>query len=266
MPGLLMALMVPTLLRMSKMDCSPDRGSTPWDAAASGLNTGISGASVMSKSIPADALKRPRLSLTAATRICHMALSFSNFISFFSGMDIYIYRVGIHVKRHKIIWLHIGRKNILIAAHYSLVEERMAHIATIDKEILQCIALAGSSGEPHKAVETHYRRVGRHRDKLRLGLLPKRSAIRRLSGAFINRWSSVSLWVIDSSTPGLTKAGRSNSLKTCPSSTVSFFRNLRRAGTLKNRFFTIMFDPGTPRFGFLCLYLGSAYHPVVYPQ
>ena len=46
------------------------------------------------KSIAGAALNRPSDSLTAAVRICHIACSFSNFISP-GSMDIDIYRLGI---------------------------------------------------------------------------------------------------------------------------------------------------------------------------
>lgn len=68
----------------------------------------------------------------------------------FGRVDIDINSFRIHIKRHEIIGLHIGRKNIFVAAHYCLVEKRMAHVAAIDKQILQGIALARSRGSPTK--------------------------------------------------------------------------------------------------------------------
>ena len=49
------------------------------------LNAGISGASMVSKSICGTALNRPSDSFTAAARICQIGNSFSNLISVFVG-------------------------------------------------------------------------------------------------------------------------------------------------------------------------------------
>ena len=74
--------------------------------------------------------------------------------------------------------------------------------------------------------------------------LPKRSAIRPLSDERRREWRVVSLLMRVKSTPMLTRASLSNSRIILLSSTESFFRNLRRAGTLKKRFLTIILLPG----------------------
>ncbi len=75
-------------------------------------------------------------------------------------------------------------------------------------------------------------------------LLPNSMPILCSSAPPISWCSTTSLWVMVNSIWVFTSARRSNSCIILLSSTESFFRNLRRAGTLKNRFFTIMFDPG----------------------
>ncbi len=58
---------------------------SPMRVIVVGLNTGISGFPSVSKSMEGISLKRPTASFTAASRICQMACSFSNFISVFVG-------------------------------------------------------------------------------------------------------------------------------------------------------------------------------------
>ena len=53
-----------------------------------------------------------------------------------------------------------------------------------------------------------------------------------------------SLWISVNSVSRFTSASRSNSCTILLSSTESFFKNFRRAGTLKNRFLTIILVPG----------------------
>ncbi len=73
--------------------------------------------------------------------------------------------------------------------------------------------------------------------------LPKRSTTRCLSEPGSNWCRVTSLCTSRNSLSGLTSARRSNSCTICVSSTESFLRNLRRAGKLKNRFFTDRFVP-----------------------
>ncbi len=67
--------------------------------------------------------------------------------------------------------------------------------------------------------------------------------MRCLNEPRISWCTSVSLCVSWNSTSGFTKARRSNSRNICDISTESLFKNLRRAGTLKNKRFTIIHDP-----------------------
>ena len=57
-------------------------------------------------------------------------------------MDIDIHTIGRYFEINKIIGLHIGAYEVLIARHHRLMEIGMAHIATVDKEVLACIASA----------------------------------------------------------------------------------------------------------------------------
>ena len=90
--------------------------------------------------------------------------------------------------------------------------------------------------------------------------LPNKSIIRCFSVACRNWWRVTSLLMRVKSMPGLTSARRSNSRSMCPSSTESFFRNLRRAGMLKNKFFTIRLLPGVATTGSWLMNLDSDKH------
>ena len=58
----------------------------------------------------------------------------------FLWMNVYIHTIGRNFETYKIIGLHIGAYEILIACHHRLMEIRMTHIAAVDKEVLACIS------------------------------------------------------------------------------------------------------------------------------
>ncbi len=84
----------------------------------------------------------------------------------FRRMDVYIYRLGGDLKTYEVLWLLVGGDKLLVALHHRLVEVWMAHVATVDHEILQCAAASGVFGARHKPVYLYKRRIRHYRYEL----------------------------------------------------------------------------------------------------
>ncbi|CCX47933.1 putative uncharacterized protein [Bacteroides sp. CAG:927] len=81
-------------------------------------------------------------------------------------MDINIYGIGIHSKIQEIIRLLIAFYQLFVTLQNSLMEIRMTHVASVNKQILQRIAFTCMIGQAHKTLNTNYRSVGIYRKQL----------------------------------------------------------------------------------------------------
>ncbi len=77
-------------------------------------------------------------------------------------------------KVYEIAWLLIGGNQLLVARHHRLMEIGMAHIASVDHEILQGATLARVFRTAYETAYAHHRRVSLDGDKLLVNRLAEK--------------------------------------------------------------------------------------------
>ena len=104
------------------------------------------------------ALKRPKVSLTAAARICQTrrqdlpdGLLVLELYLGLGGVYVDVDVLGVHVEVDEVGHLLARGDEAFVGFHHGLVEVGVAHVATVDKEVLVRPLLAGGLGLGHEA-------------------------------------------------------------------------------------------------------------------
>ena len=90
-------------------------------------------------------------------------------------MDIHIDISRIYFKINEVGDLFTGGNQLLISFHHRLVKVRMAHITSIDKEILMCTFLAGSLRLSYVSGDFHHRSIHLYIQQLLIKLFTENS-------------------------------------------------------------------------------------------
>ncbi len=61
----------------------------------------------------------------------------------FLRMYVDIDGLGINGEVDEVVWLFLGRYQLLIACHHGLMEIRVSHVPSVHHEVLQCAAFTG---------------------------------------------------------------------------------------------------------------------------
>ena len=70
-------------------------------------------------------------------------------------MDVDINGLGVDREIYEIVWLLVSWNQPLVALEYGFVEIWMAHVASVDHQILKRVAFAGVFWKPDEAVEPY---------------------------------------------------------------------------------------------------------------
>ena len=79
-------------------------------------------------------------------------------------MDVDIDRCRVDFEIDEVVGLLVGANELFVAMEDSFVEIRMAHVASVDEEVLQRASLTGVFGEPYEACDFSERSFGLDRD------------------------------------------------------------------------------------------------------